>query len=289
MNHLRQTKVEHSRVGKITRGYASGGAVKGYSDDDSKVRKMSASQEREVNPEGGVAPHRMDRPKRAKGGKVKGNAKTIVNVITGGHPAGGAVPPGPVMPPPGLAGAALPPPPMAAKPPMMPPPGAGGPPIGPGGPPPMPLRAKGGRVNQGDKVYEQSKRAGTQVTHDNGKSDLPDMNRGRQVTFWAGGKVKKRAEGGATKLAGDVVDFPISMQESDARRVSGIKNPAPSRGPAPAPLKGPGAAAKGGRINRASGGRAEASDKVAAASRLPGGSGGGEARLAKAHRAERKG
>lgn len=224
----KQTAVEHRRVGHITKGYASGGAVKGYSDDDSKVRKMSASQQREVNPEGGVAPHRMDRPKRAKGGKVKGNAKTIVNVITGGHPAGGAVPAMPVAPPPpGIAGAAMPPP-MAAKPPMpMPPPGAGGPPLGP---PPMPMRAKGGRVNQGTKVFEQSKRSGTAVTHDNGKSDLPDMNRKRVVTFMAGGAVKSFMAGG----------------------------------------------------------RVEASDHIASASKLPGGGGGGEARLAKAHRAARK-
>lgn len=180
----RQTKKEHSRVGKITKGYASGGAVN-RTEDDRKVRKMSASQEREVDPEGGVSPHRMDRPKRAKGGKVKGksNARTVVNVITGGHPAGGSVPPMPVAPPPpaGIAGAAMPPP-MGAKPPMMPP---------PGGPPPMPMRARGGGVNQGSPVYEAGKRAGTQVSHDNGKSDLPDMNRKKVVTFKSGGRVRR--------------------------------------------------------------------------------------------------
>lgn len=350
----RQTKKEHSRVGKITKGYASGGAVN-RTEDDRKVRKMSASQEREVDPEGGVSPHRMDRPKRRKGGKVKrdngggvqsnddasfqrvnqaanrqgqsassgmranpnasydprtgkvsgfakggkvkskGNSRTIVNVITGGHPAGGAVPAMPIQPPaPGIAGAALPPPPMGAKPPMPMPP--------PGGPPPMPLRAKGGRihkagggasgdgptyipgdtlgnqnaramnkhserghgiielpggpqpsikdfvagdrnnggkvnrakggrVNQGSPVYEAGKRAGTQVSHDNGKSDLPDMHRKRVVTFATGG---------------GVVSFKA-------------------------------------------GGRVESPQGVAKATRLPGGASGGEARLVKAHRAERKG
>lgn len=214
----RQTKKEHSRVGHITKGYASGGAVN-RTEDDRKVRKMSASQEREVNPEGGVAPHRMDRPKRAKGGKVKArkSAKTIVNVITGGHPAGGAVPmPPPMAPPPGLAGAAMPPPSMAAKPPMpMPPPGAA---------PPMPVRARGGGVKS------KGMHVGTEVSHDDGKNTLPDMNRGRVVTFWAGGGVKKRAMGGRT----------------------------------------------------------ESPQGVAKATNLPGGSGGGEARLAKEHRAERK-
>lgn len=255
----RQTKKEHSRVGKITKGYASGGAVN-RTEDDRKVRKMSASQEREVNPEGGVSPHRMDRPKRAKGGKVKradggqtgrqmdedarrtreileqrglvtpsrakggrvgkskGSSRTIVNVITGGHPAGGAVPPMPAAPPPpaGIAGAAMPPP-MAAKPPMPMPP--------PGGPPPgMPMRARGGGVKS------KGMHVGTKVSHDNGKSDLADMNRKRVVTFKTGGGVK-------TFMAG---------------------------------------------------GRVESPDGVAKATKLPGGGGGGEARLAKAHRAERR-
>lgn len=222
----RQTAKEHSRVGHIMKRYASGGAVN-MTEDDKKVRKMSASQEREVNPEGGVSPRRADRPKRAKGGAVKhkGNSRTIVNVITGGHPAGGAVPAPPMAPPP-LMGIAGPPPggpPMGMKPPMMPPPG-------PGAPPPMPMRAKGGRVNQGSKVFEQSRRAGTQVTHDLGHNDLPDMNRKRVVTFKAGGVVKRFMAGG----------------------------------------------------------RVEASNKVSPASKLPGGGGGGEARLAKAHRAARK-
>lgn len=210
----RQSAVEHSRVKHIAKGYVSGGAVI-KTEDDRKVRKMSASQEREVNPEGGVAAHRMDRPKRAKGGRVKGNAKTIINVINGGDKA--APPP---MPPMGIAppGAMPPPaPPMAAKPPM--------PMLPPGGPPPgMPMRAKGGRVNQGSPVYEEGKRNGTQVSHTSGKSDLADMNRKTVVTFASGGRVR----------------------------------------------------------------RFEASNAVSPASKLPGGGGGGEARLAKAHRAARK-
>lgn len=217
MNEHRQHKVEKSRVAHLTKRYASGGAVN-RTEDDAKVRKMSASQEREVNPEGGVSPHRMDRPKRAKGGRVKGNAKTIINVITGG--ADKAAPPpmpmGIAGPPPGAM-----PPPMAAKPPMMPPPGVGGPP--PGGPP-MPMRANGGAVKS------KGMNVGTKVSHDNGKSDLPDMNRKRVVTFATGGAVK-------TFMAG---------------------------------------------------GRVESPNGVAKATMLPGGGGGGEARLAKAHRAARK-
>jgi len=47
----------------------------------------------------------------------------------------------------------------------------------------------------------------------------------------------------------------------------------------------------GGRVRSfyARGGKVESSDKVSPASKLPGGGGGGEARLAKAHRAERRG
>jgi hypothetical protein len=240
----RQTAKEHSRVGHITKGYASGGAVKhpDEAEDKKLIKKMIKS---EMHAEGGKSKHRADRPGRAKGGKVKGknNAKTIVNVISGGHPAGGAVPPMPA-PPMGVGPAAMgPPPPMAAKPPMpMPPPGAGG--LPPGGPPPMPMRAKGGRVQTpagtgvaadtgtakkgGSPVFNASLRNGTQTSHDDGKDTAKDIGRGRVVTFWAGGGVKK---------------------------------------------------AKGGRV--------ESPEGVAPATKLPGGSGGGEARLAKEHRAER--
>lgn len=213
----RQTAVEHNRVSRLTKGYASGGAVN-RTQDEIGVRKMPSKQMREVNPEGGVAPRRADRPQRAKGGRVKGNAKTIVNVITGGDKA--APPPMPIpvpaaSPPMGVA------PPMAPKPPMPAPPMAG---------PPMPMRAKGGRVNQGGKVYEAGKKAGTQVSHDRGKSDIPDMNRKKVVTFATGGGV----------------------------------------------------------VSFATGGRVESPQGVAKATKLPGGGGGGEARLAKAHRASRK-
>lgn len=278
----RQTAKEHSRVGHITRGYAKGGAVHEDAAEDKKlIRKMMKS---EMHAEGGKSKHRADRPGRAKGGAVKGkhNAKTIVNVITGGHPAGGAVPPMPA-PPMGVGPAAMPPPPMAAKPPMPmgPPPGAG---LPPGGPPPMPMRAKGGRIHResGGSAYPnrvsgvtdaeiatnasrrpssdqggERQRAkggavksigmdvGTKVQHTDGKDDGKDIGRGRVVTFWAGGGVKKK--------------------------------------------KADGGMCEGQTPTRAKGGRVESPDGVAPATKLPGGSGGGEARLAKEHRAERRG
>lgn len=234
----RQTAKEHSRVGHIVKGYKSGGAVKKIGEKSLALHK---EEHREIHAEGDGAKHRMDRPKRAKGGKVKGRntGKTIVNVITG-HPGGGAAPP-PM--PAGIAPAAMPPvggPPMMAKPPMP----------GPGGPPPgmPPMRARGGKVqkptgtgvaketrdaekNHGSPVFNQSMRNGTQISGTgNNKDDGKDLNRKRVVTFAAGG---------------GVVSFKA-------------------------------------------GGRVESPQGVAPATRLPGGGGGGEARLAKAHREARK-
>ncbi len=230
MNHARQHHVEKSRAHHLLRGYKHGGAVKSAAIGN-KALALHKEEHAALHAEGHGSKHRMDRPKRARGGKVgkhKGaSGKTIVNVITGGHP--GAPPP--MAPPMGIAGpppGAMPAPPMAAKPPMpMPPPGAGMPPGGP----PMPMRKHGGRVNQGSPVYEASKRAGTHVQHSDGKDDGKDIGRGRVVTFACGGKVKSF---------------------------------------------------------RAYGGRVESPKGVAKDTRLPGGSGGGEARLVKAKRAARE-
>src|ERR1700686_935422 len=150
----RQTKHERDRVGHITRGYASGGAVIGKPKRarGGMVEQRRATAERDAQAvEGGAAKERMDRPGRARGGRAKHKGNNV-NVIVApqGHAAGGP----PMMPPPGLggAGAAMMPPP---RPPMMPPPGPpgmppGGPPMGgpPGmaGPPGMPPRKAGGRT-----------------------------------------------------------------------------------------------------------------------------------------------
>jgi hypothetical protein len=259
MHAHRAHKVEKSRVGHITRGYKSGGAVKGDKSIGKQALTLHKHEHEALDAEGHKSKHRMDRPKRAdggrvqtgrqmdedarktreileqrgmvtpsraKGGKVKGrnNSKTVVNVITG-HPGGGAAPP--PMAPPGIGGAAMPPPapPMMAKPPMP----------GPGMPPPgmPPMRAKGGAVKS------IGMHAGTKVQHTDGKDDTKDIGRGRVVTFWAGGKVKKDCGG---------------------------------------PIQTP---------TRARGGRIESPKGVAKATELPGGSGGGEARLVKEARAKR--
>jgi hypothetical protein len=253
MNSHRQHRVEKMRVGNLCKGYdrggkayAKGGAVKSIG---KKALSLHADEHKALHAEGHESKHRMDRPHRAKGGKVgkKGNSKTIVNVITGGHPAGGAAPPMPPGPPMGIAG----PPPGGAMPPPGAPPGIRPPMPGPGMPPPggppMPQRAKGGRVqtptgtgvaaessrskeNRGSPVFNASLRHGTKVSHQDGKDDQKNIGRGRVVTFACGGGVKSF---------------------------------------------------------RAYGGKVESPQGVAKSTRLPGGSGGGEARLVKASRARR--
>jgi len=179
-NKFRQSNVERSRVPTMTAGYKKGGAVKHHADAEQDKKLIQKMVGKELGDIGGIkAAFRHDRPRRASGGKVGKKATTVVNVITSGAQT---PPPAPPMPPPGAMG----PPPM---PPPGPPPGAMGPPPGAGGPPPMmppggpPMRARGGGVKAiGMKV-------GTKVQPDKGKNDGGDINRGRVVTFAAGGGV----------------------------------------------------------------------------------------------------
>lgn len=216
MHEHKAHKVERRRVSHITKAYAKGGAVK---EIGKKSLALHKEEHKAIHAEGDGAKHRMDRPKRARGGKVKGksNARTVINVITG-HPGGGAAPP-PM--PAGIAPAAMPPaggPPMMAKPPM---PGAGMPP--PGMPP---MRAKGGAVKS------IGMHVGTEMQHSDGKATAnKNLGRGKPVTFKSGGRVRSFY-------------------------------------------------ARGGKI--------ESPHGVAKATKLPGGGGGGEARLVKASRAKRE-
>ena len=265
----KQHKVERSRVAKMTKGYASGGAV--HSDEAADVKLIKAKVKKTaLKMDGGKPKHRAD--KRARGGKVK-HKGTTVNIINspGQHPG---MPP---MPPPALAGAMPPRPPMAPPPmppggaPPMPPPGAmplgGAMPPRPGmmPPPGMPMRARGGRIKDGP-AWKEGLNAGTPVSHRDGKSDSKDIGRGKVVTFKTGGGVVKtfRAGGGVGQTSGSAgpgVPYTPTYKRT--------KEPLASD------------------VARAMGGRAEAPKGVEAASRLPGGAGGGEARLAKEHRAER--
>lgn len=214
-NEHRQHHVEKSRAKHMTRGYATGGSV----DHDDETLDHEAKMEKKerkrggkvkaMKAEGGPVKHRADRPGRKRGGRMNKKGGTTVNVITG-HPQTAGLG-GPMMPPPVGASAA---PPMMPPRPMMPPPGAmppggpgmppGGPMAGPGMPPPgMPPRAnggratykKGGRVNDGSPVFNESMKAGTQISHSPGKNDGKDLGRGKPITYKRGGAIK-RATGG---------------------------------------------------------------------------------------------
>jgi hypothetical protein len=270
----RQHKVERSRVAKMTKGYASGGAVQAVA--PTKRAKGGAVKKTAMRMTGGAVKHRAD--KRARGGKVK-HKGTTVNIINSPQHPGGTPP---LMPPPGgLAGVGMPPrPPMGAPP--MPPPGAmpppGGPPgMPPGGampprpgmmpPPPMPMRARGGRIKDGP-AWKGGLNAGTQPQHSDGKSDGKNIGRGKVITFKTGGGVVKsfRAYGGGVGQTPGTAG-PGSPYTPTTKRT---KEPlAPD-------------------VKRAMGGKIEAPKGVAPDTKLPGGAGGGEARLTKERRAAKE-
>lgn len=236
----RQHKVERKRVHEMTKGYASGGAVHADEAADKKLIRRTVKKTA-LKMDGEHPKHRMDR--RARGGRTKSKGKgTNVNVIVAPqHAMGGApgmagmpgAPPHPPMAPPAPPPAGAMPPPGA---PAMPP---GAMPPRPGMIPPqgMPIRAKGGRIQSGTATesypvpkmkkimsghpkfgrdeyakggavksgpaWEEGLKNGTQVQHDDGKNDGNNIGRGRQVTFWAGGKVEApKGVAKATKLPG---------------------------------------------------------------------------------------
>ena len=292
----RQTAKEHSRVSHITKGYKSGGAVKGKVTHGAKANREMSRMEMEA--EGDKSKHRMDRPKRAKGGRVKGGSKTVVNVITG-HPGGGAPP----APPMGIAGSppgAMPPP-MAARPPMPPPQG-----MPPGGPPPgMPARKAGGRVKRADggtvpppnewRPPDGASLADILKSSPRLVKILQAQPSSSNASPWP-----KRAKGGRVQTptgTGVAGDSGVGSNRGDAvfnaSRKSGT-HLSHSDGKDDGKDIGRGRVVSfrtGGGVHktfRAFGGRVESPDGVAKATKLPGGAGGGEARLAKERRAERK-
>ena len=220
----REHLVSKSRVGHITRGYATGGAVHDDAKQDAEMLKAkvkpSALKARGGKIEGKSAKHRLDRgmPKRANGGKVgKKKGATTVNVIVAGHGGQPGAPPGP---PPGIGAAA--PTPMPPPRPPMPPPGMAGPGMPPGGMPPggppmmprakggrvkggelehqnktssaLPMRASGGKVKNGP-AWEEGLRNGTKVQHSSDKGE--EMAEGahmrkqrKEYNYKTGGAVK---------------------------------------------------------------------------------------------------
>lgn len=205
---VRQSKVEHGRVGRMTSGYAKGGGVHSDEAQDRKLIKKMLAEHEVGEVEGGARKSRADRPGRARGGRApKGKHKGVnVNVIVA--PQNGANKE-PLLPPPGLAAGVPPPSPMPmAKPPMMPPPGGPPPGLGPmaGGPPmpppgaSMPIRSHGGRAyakgGRVESTFEEGRRAGTQVQHSPGKNDQADVGRGKPITYKTGGAIEAPVKGG---------------------------------------------------------------------------------------------
>lgn len=266
----RQSKKEHSRVGHITKGYASGGAIPNdHPDEKADIKLIKAKVKKtSLKAEGGKVKHRAD--KRARGGRTNKKKGMTVNIINSpGHAMGGAPMAGGPMPP----GGAMP---MPPHPPMgaAPPPGSGAPPMPPGAspmppggspmpprpgmmPPPgaMPMRAAGGRVKDGP-AWNTGLKAGTQVQHSDGKTDGKNIGRGKVVTFRTGGGV-----GQTSGTAGPGMSYTPTYKRTKEPMASDVK--------------------------RAHGGKIEAPEGVEPATKLPGGSGGARARLAKEHRAER--
>ena len=262
----RQHIVEHRRIAHITKGYATGGVV-----TPTKVSRQPAPKTASSKPAmrmaGGAVKARAD--KRARGGKVKHKGTTVNVMVAPQHAAGGA----PMMPPPGV----MPPHPPMAAPPMPPPGGPPGLPPGPGMPmgarpmmPPggMPPRqaggrtyARGGRVKDGP-AWKEGLRNGTQVQHADGKQDQLNMNRGKAITYARGGGI-------GDPHAGDLSqpDHGAKVPHPESRKRTGEKHEF--------------------TFERARGGKVESPDGVAKATRLPGGSGGGEARLTKERRARK--
>ena len=230
MQEHKAYKVERSRVKHIS------GAHEDEQQDRNLIRRMlNQHEQQEMKVEGTLkhrkrggrvdgmrdslavsgepARERMDKPARARGGKVKSKKGVNVNVIVApqgpGHP-----PPTPPIP----AGGAAPPPMAGAAPrPPMPMPGVGPGPGAPGGPP-MPMRppmppppmgprniggrayAKGGGVTP-RPAWKEGIRAGTKVQHSGNKQDTSDIGRGKVVTYAKGGRIR-RADGGDVSSVG---------------------------------------------------------------------------------------
>jgi len=200
-NEHRAHHVEHRRVAHITKGYGGHSIGSPHRadhtdepEDRALVKAMVKPGALKHKPHGGKVKHRLDKPHRAKGGRVK-HAKTNVNVIVGhGGPSG--PPPMPVPVPAAGPVAAVPRPPMAGPmlgmAPALPP---GGPMLPPPGAPPMGPRKAGGRTyKSGGRVgampgYASTKKHATAVQHTDGKKDGKDIGRGRQITYKRGGIV----------------------------------------------------------------------------------------------------
>lgn len=274
-NSERAHKHEKSRVGHIAKGYASGGAVHSDEGEDKKlIKKMVRTHDNEATEMAGDkrGKPRADRVNRAHGGKVKGKHKGVnVNVIVAPQGGDGGKPPMP-MPPGPMAGPPPGGPPM--RPPMAPPPGVGA----PGGMPPPGMRAHGGRAYaKGGRV----KRA---------RGGTADLGMDDQKSPRAGDPLVARADAAAPmgRSASDAIGEEKAARKQHYASGGAVKSIGMNVGTKVqhAPGKSDGKDIGRGRVvTFRAGGRVESPQGVAPATKLPGGSGGGEGRLAKEKRA----
>jgi len=145
-NNHREQQVAHRRVGTILSGSPAGAEKHAKGHAFSKLTsKSAASRDNEIA--GNKSSQRF-----ARGGRVKkggGNTNIAIVLPKGGGPAPGGPAAGPLP----MAGPGGPPP--------MPPPPMGGPP--PGMPPGMPMRARGGKVIDGEATKGDIKKWGNRA------------------------------------------------------------------------------------------------------------------------------
>ncbi len=186
-SHRRATAKAHLKRG----GHAEGKKAKHRMD---RKRARGGRAEHGDEREDAALVKHMVKPgalQRARGGRAGKKGHTTVNISVG-HPAaqGGPMPPIAAPMPPPSAG-----PPMGAVPPMGGSPGAPmlpRPPMAPpGGMPPVPMRAKGGRVGPGWRSSERNK---TKVQHTDGKTDGKDIGRSKPITYARGGAIADGAQ-----------------------------------------------------------------------------------------------
>lgn len=279
-------KVQKSRVSHIAghKHRASGGRA--THKDEKADRKLIGEMIHE-HAEGKKAKHRRDKPMRAHGGKVKGkkSSNVTVNVNAAPHPS------------------PMPPPPIMAAPPMAPPgppPGAGLGAPAPGGPPMpppgMPPRKSGGRLTSDGHTAKPMRADGGRIPMP--KSDprgyYPPQTYSNGDPIYSDSKAmkKERAKGGGVhaksgpaweegKRLGTKVSH-VPAKEPDIENMNRGRPITYAKGGAvehrEVKFK-----ASGGMVSfRARGGPVESNYKVAPATKLSGGAGGGIGRREKA-------
>ena len=148
-NNHREQQVAHRRVGTILSGSPAGAEKHAKGHAFSKLTSKSAAS-RDNDIAGNKSSQRF-----ARGGRVKkggGNTNIAIVLPKGGGPAPGGPAAGPLP----MAGPGGPPPPPMGGPPGMPP----GP---PGMPPGMPMRARGGKVIDGEATKGDIKKWGNRA------------------------------------------------------------------------------------------------------------------------------